>query len=66
MDKGYEILRKAFDKDLLDLISRDFETVALQCKSENVFKTKNGDVKQIQNCQNFRVFSEVAKHIKKL
>jgi Phytanoyl-CoA dioxygenase (PhyH) len=64
MEKGYRILRQAFDKSILDLVSRDFETVALQCKPENVFKTKNGDVKQIQCCQNFRVFSEVSKHIK--
>ncbi len=64
MEKGYKILRQVFDKSLLDLVSRDFETVALQCKPENVFRTKNGDVKQIQNCQNYRVFSEVSKYIK--
>jgi len=66
MDKGYEILRKAFNKDILDLIARDFETLALQCKEENVFRTKNGDVKQIQNCQNYRVFMDVSKHIKEV
>lgn len=63
MDKGYKILRKAFKKEMLDLIARDFETVALQCKSENVFRTKNGDVKQIQNCQNFDVFHYLGKYI---
>lgn len=66
MEKGYEILRKSFDKSLLDLVARDFETLALQCKSENVFRTKNGDVKQIQNCQNYSVFREVSKHIKEV
>lgn len=64
MEKGYKIIRKAFDKKLLDVISRDFETVALQCKPENVFRTKNGDVKQIQNCQNFTLFYNISKYIK--
>lgn len=64
MVKGYKIIKKAFNKSLLDLIIRDFETIALQCKPENVFRTKNGDVKQIQNCQNFTVFYEVSKYIK--
>jgi ectoine hydroxylase-related dioxygenase (phytanoyl-CoA dioxygenase family) len=64
MEKGYKIIKNAFDKTLLDIISRDFETVALQCKSENVFRTKNGDVKQIQKCENFSVFIEISKHIK--
>lgn len=64
MDKGYKILRKAFKKEMLDLIARDFETVALQCKPENVFRTKNGDVKQIQNCQNFDMFHYLGKYIK--
>jgi ectoine hydroxylase-related dioxygenase (phytanoyl-CoA dioxygenase family) len=64
MEKGYKILRQAFPKEGLDLIARDFESVALQCKNENVFKTKNGDVKQIQNCQNFRVFFIISKYIR--
>lgn len=64
MEKGYKVIKKAFNKTLLDVIARDFETVALQCKPENVFRTKNGDVKQIQNCQNFTVFYEVSKYIK--
>lgn len=64
MEKGYKILRKAFPKKGLDLISRDFETAALQCKDENVFRTKNGDVKQIQHCQNWSLFFMVSKYIK--
>lgn len=64
MEKGYEIIKNAFPTNLLDLISRDFETVALQCQSENVFKTKNGNVKQIQNCQNFILFHQISKYIK--
>ena len=64
MEKGYKIIRNAFPTNLLDLISRDFETAALQCLPENVFKTKNGDVKQIQNCQNFRLFFDLSKYIK--
>lgn len=64
MEKGYKIIRKAFDTKTLDLFARDFETVALQCKPENVFRTKNGDVKQIQNCQNWKIFHELAMAIK--
>lgn len=64
MEKGYIILRNAFKKEMLDVIARDFETVALQCKPENVFRTKNGDVKQIQNCQNFALFNQIGKYIK--
>lgn len=64
MEKGYKIIENAFPTNLLDLISRDFETVALQCQPENVFKTKNGDVKQIQNCQNFTLFRQISKYIK--
>ena len=64
MEKGYEIIKNAFPTNLLDLISRDFESVALQCQSENVFKTKNGNVKQIQNCQNFTLFHQISKYIK--
>jgi hypothetical protein len=44
MEKGYVIIRKAFSTKFLDLFARDFETVALQCNSEDVFRTKNGDV----------------------
>ena len=29
MEKGYKILRQAFPKEGLDLIARDFESVAL-------------------------------------
>lgn len=64
MKEGYKILPKAFDTELLDLFSRDFETIALQCKDENVFRTKNGDVKQIQNCHGYHLFMELAKYIK--
>jgi ectoine hydroxylase-related dioxygenase (phytanoyl-CoA dioxygenase family) len=64
MDKGYKILRSAFKKEMLDVIARDFETVALQCEPQNVFRTKNGDVKQIQNCQRFNLFNEIGKYIK--
>ena len=66
MDKGYQILKHAFDTKFLDLFSRDFETVALQCKPENVFRTKNGDVKQIQNCQHWRLFYELGRLIKSI
>lgn len=65
MDKGYKILRNAFTKPLLDIISRDFENVALQHKPEDVFRTKNGDVKQIQNCHSSWLFLMIATHIQK-
>jgi ectoine hydroxylase-related dioxygenase (phytanoyl-CoA dioxygenase family) len=64
MEKGYVIIRKAFSTKFLDLFARDFETVALQCNSEDVFRTKNGDVKQIQNCQKWALFSELSHIIK--
>lgn len=60
MEKGYKIIRKAFNTKFLDLFARDFETIALQCNSEDVFRTKNGDVKQIQNCQKWRLFYELS------
>lgn len=49
MEKGYEVIRNAFDKFTLAMIKRDFEKLALTCKAEDVFRTKDGDVKQIQN-----------------
>ena len=63
MTKGYKILRKSFDLGLLDEISREFEVVALTCKPEDVFRTANGDVKQIQNLHNDPKFKEVSNHI---
>jgi ectoine hydroxylase-related dioxygenase (phytanoyl-CoA dioxygenase family) len=66
MEKGYKILKHAFDTSFLDLFSRDFETVASQFKPENVFRTKNGDVKQIQNCHGYNLFIYLAKHIKEV
>jgi ectoine hydroxylase-related dioxygenase (phytanoyl-CoA dioxygenase family) len=66
MEKGYKIIKHAFDTILLDLFSRDFESIALQCKPENVFRTKNGDVKQIQNCHGYPLFVGLAKCIKEV
>jgi hypothetical protein len=63
MDKGYKILRKAFDTSFLDMFVRDFETLAIQCKPEDVFRTKNGDVKQIQNLQDIELFQFIKKYI---
>lgn len=64
MEKGYKILRNAFNTKILDMFSRDFETATLQCKPEDVFRTKNGDVKQIQNCQKWKLFHELSNLIK--
>jgi ectoine hydroxylase-related dioxygenase (phytanoyl-CoA dioxygenase family) len=64
MNNGYKVIRKAFDTKLLDLIDRDFETIALQCKPQDVFRTKNGDVKQIQNCQDWDLFKQISNIIK--
>jgi hypothetical protein len=66
MDKGYKILREAFNTKFLDMFARDFETVALQCKPEDVFRTKNGDVKQIQNCQKWVLFRDLSNIIKSM
>ncbi len=63
MEKGYKILPNSFDLTLLDKVDRDFESVALFCEPENVFRTANGDVKQIQNLQNYGVFKLISNHI---
>lgn len=63
MEKGYLVLREAINTKLLDVIPRDFEWVALDCKPEDVFRTANGDVKQIQNMQNYSSFKAIAYEI---
>lgn len=63
MEKGYKILPNSFDLTLLDEVDRDFESVALFCNPENVFRTANGDVKQIQNLQNYGIFKSISNHI---
>jgi ectoine hydroxylase-related dioxygenase (phytanoyl-CoA dioxygenase family) len=64
MDNSYRIIKNAFSTELLDKVNKDFENVALCFGDSDVFKTKNGDVKQIQNCQVLDVFKEIANHIK--
>lgn len=66
MDKGYRIIKNAFSTELLDKVNRDFENVALCFSDTDVFRTQNGDVKQIQNCQVLDVFKEIADHIKNI
>jgi ectoine hydroxylase-related dioxygenase (phytanoyl-CoA dioxygenase family) len=63
MEKGYKVLKNVFDKFLLNGVSRDLETVALQCKPEDVFRTANGDIKQIQNLQNLEWFKFISNWI---
>jgi ectoine hydroxylase-related dioxygenase (phytanoyl-CoA dioxygenase family) len=63
MDKGYKLYEKFFPIGLLDNVSRDFESVATFFPDSDVFRTKDGDVKQIQNCQFLPEFKDIAKHI---
>tara|TARA_R110000782_G_scaffold270273_1_gene370183 strand:+ start:5642 stop:6268 length:627 start_codon:yes stop_codon:yes gene_type:complete len=63
MDKGYKIIKNAFDKFLLSGVSRDLEEVALSCKTDDVFRTANGDIKQIQNLQNLEWFKFISNWI---
>ena len=66
MDKGYKIIKNAFPLPLLDNISRDFEQVALTKDSSDVFRTANGDVKQIQNMQNDKGFKLISNWIESM
>jgi len=52
LKKGFIVIKNAIDLGLLDAVSRDFEAVALTKENSDVFKTANGDVKQIQNMHN--------------
>ncbi len=61
--KGYKVLKDSFNLSLLNLIDRNFESVALTCKPENVFRTDKGQVKQIQNLQDNDTFKLVSNHI---
>lgn len=63
MDKGYKIIENAFDATLLNKFSGNFEAVALNCEEKNVFRTANGDVKQIQSLQHKSNFKLLADHI---
>lgn len=52
MEKGYEIIRNAVSIKALDLIPKDMETIELIASrfiDDDVFRTANGDIKQIQN-----------------
>jgi hypothetical protein len=62
-EKGYVVIKNAIDSKLLDLIPRDFELVGKVSLEEDVFRTANGDVKQIQNLQNYPVFKNIANEI---
>lgn len=61
--KGYKIIKNAFPTLLLDKVSRDFEEVSLTKGLSDVFRTANGDVKQIQNMQTDETFKEIGKWI---
>jgi ectoine hydroxylase-related dioxygenase (phytanoyl-CoA dioxygenase family) len=64
MEKGYRVYNNGVDTMLLDLIDRDIETFALTRKDEDVFRTKNGDVKQIQNLHHVYEFEVLGEYIK--
>ena len=64
MDKGYKVLKNSFNTTLLDMITKDFEKVAMSRDSGDVFRTANGDVKQIQNMQGSYPFSMVSDYIR--
>jgi ectoine hydroxylase-related dioxygenase (phytanoyl-CoA dioxygenase family) len=61
--KGYNIIKDAFPTKVLDLFPRDFEAFASKRPESDVFRTKNGDVKQIQNLQDIELFQFIKKYI---
>jgi len=65
MRRGYEVIKCAFKTSILDNISRDFEQVALGRNTSDVFRTTNGDVKQIQHMEDELTFKAVAEWIQK-
>lgn len=67
MEKGYEVIRNAFPKGFLNRFLNDMKSIqylSLFCNQEDVFRTKNGDIKQIQNLQQFPSYQELATYIK--
>lgn len=64
LKKGFLVIKQAIDLDLLDAISRDFETVAMTKENGDVFRTANGDVKQIQNMHGTDTFKKISDWIK--
>lgn len=55
MEKGYKVIRNSISLDLLNMIPKDIESIEIIssiCEKENVFRTANGDIKQIQYLQN--------------
>jgi ectoine hydroxylase-related dioxygenase (phytanoyl-CoA dioxygenase family) len=63
MNKGYKVIKSAFDISLLDMIHKDFERGASRRNPNDVFRTANGDVKQIQNMQDTYPFVVISDHI---
>jgi len=62
MNKGYFTYHNRIPMFILDNISRDFDKVASESNKDDVFRTANGDVKQIQNLQNrpeFKALSNI-------
>lgn len=46
---GFQVIKHPLMNDLLEAFDKDLERVAKGCDSKDVFRTKLGDIKQIQN-----------------
>ena len=58
-EDGFEVFVNDDIKDVVKTISRDLEDVASRCDSKDVFRTKLGDIKQIQNLKNTKPFQKL-------
>lgn len=60
--KGFEVFNNPLIKELIESFSTELEYVASFSQSQDVFRTKLGDIKQIQNLQHndgFKVLNEM-------
>ena len=63
MKKGYEKIKHAIDLCALNMIPKnmeDIEEISKTCNPEDVFRTENGDIKQIQNLHKILPFRLIA------
>ena len=66
MKKGYKIIKDAIYLPSLDKIPNDMvgiEVIAQFCKEEDVFRTENGAIKQIQNLHKMAPFNAVGRWV---
>lgn len=46
---GFQVFKEQGIKNIIEMFPRDLEDIASKCNSKDVFRTKLGDIKQIQN-----------------